>query len=87
MKIDVSLCKYLQRFNETVEDLDDAFVYLIKSLSGDQYYLCEWLPEMGRISVELGEEVYGVIGDMTATEIFELRNEIVDGFVTYLGTE
>lgn len=87
MKIDVSLCKYLQRFNETVEDLDDAFVYLIKSLSGDQYYLCEWLPEMGRISVELGEEVYGVIGDMTATEIFELRNEIVDGFVTYLGDE
>lgn len=87
MKVDLSLCLYLQRFNETVEGIDEAFVYLIQSLSGDQYYLCEWLPETGRISVEFGEEVYRIVEGMTATELFELREEIVNGFVTYLGDE
>lgn len=79
MKIDLRLFQYLQRFDATVEALDEAFVYLIQSLSGDQYYLCEWLPETGRISAELGEEVYEITGDMSSTEIFELRNAVIDG--------
>lgn len=79
IKIDLRLFQYLQRFNGTVEALDEAFIYLIQSLSGDQYYLCEWLPEMGRFSVEFGEEIYGMVGDMTGTEIFELRNAVIDG--------
>ena len=87
MKVDLSLCRYLQRFGETVDDLDWAFAYLIKSLGGDQYYLCDQLPELGVISLELGEEVYEVVQRMAVTEIFELRNEIIDGFVTYLGDE
>lgn len=77
--IDISLFQYLQRFDRTVEDLDEAIMYLIGALGGDYYYLCEWLPEMGKISAELGEKVYGLVGDMTSTEIFELRNAVIDG--------
>lgn len=79
IKIDLRLFQYLQRFNGTVEALDEAFIYLIKSLSGDEYYLCEWLPETGRFSVDFGEEIYRLVGDMTGTEIFELRNAVIDG--------
>ena len=79
MKIDLKLFVYLQQFDETVENIDRAFAYLIQSLYGDQYYLCAWLPEEGKISIELGEEVYELIQNMTVTEIFELRNAVIDG--------
>ena len=79
MKIDLKLFVYLQQFDETVENIDRAFAYLIQSLYGDQYYLYEWLPEEGKISIELGEEVYELIQNMTVTEIFELRNAVIDG--------
>lgn len=79
MKIDLKLFKYLRCFDETVEDIDRAFAYLIQSLYGDQYYLCEWLPEEGKIPTDLGEDVYELVQDITATEIFKLREAIIDG--------
>lgn len=77
MKVDLKLFAYLKQFDNDVKSLDKAFTFLVQSLSGDEYYLCEWLPNDGVISLDLGEQVYKIVQDMSPTEIFELRNAVV----------
>ena len=70
-KIPIVIAKFLSLPDVAGFNIYDKFAYLIKSVDGDSYYLCNQLPEEGFISAELGCEVYEVVTeDITYKDIF-----------------
>ena len=57
--------------------IDNAIVYLIKSVDGDYFYLTDELVEDNVISMELGEVVYEAIVKCSYDGRFESRNLLI----------
>ena len=70
-KIPVVIAKFLALPNVEGLDISDKFAYLIKSSSGDDYYLCKQLVEEALISERMGHQVYeAVTTNVTWKDIF-----------------
>ena len=58
--------------------IDNAIVYLIKSVDGDSFYLTDERVEDNVISMELGEVVYESIVKCSYEEVFNWRNALIE---------
>ena len=75
-KIPMVIAKFLAVPETRGFSIHDKFAYLIKSMDGDNYYLCEQLPSDGFITEELGSSVYEVITkSVNYEDIFNLYKE------------
>ena len=61
VKIPIVIARFLALPETREFSIHDKFAYLIKSVDGDDYYLCEHLPDEGFISKELGCGVYEIV--------------------------
>ena len=77
LKIPMSIALYFLATHGKLP-IDDAIVYLIKSVDGDSFYLTDELVEDKAISIELGERVYEDIVNCTYEEVFNWRNALIE---------